>query len=332
MSRLADQYRIIASGAGWIDRRGRGRLRFEGRDASSFLQALVTNDVEALHAGGGVYAAYLTPQGRMLTDLRIHHRGDHLLAEVEPGLAAGLAERFDRLIFTEDVRVSDVSNGVAQIGMLGENTAALLAHAFALEPIDPDTLTTLPVLGHIEMAGAAIARTDDVGLPAFDVFVKSDAYDAAIQRLEEMGAVPASQELVEALRIEAGRPAFGVDMTEETIPLEAGLLDRAISTTKGCYVGQEIIIRVLHRGGGRVAKRLVKLRFDLGLDAPPAAGALLFHDTREVGRVTSAAVSASHGGVIALGYVHRDQAESGVRVALGSDAGGHPAEIVGLAG
>src|SRR5580765_6735198 len=102
MSRLADQYRIIASGAGWFDRRARGRLRFEGRDMLSFLQALVTNDVQALHPGEGVYAAYLTSQGRMLTDLKIHHCGEYLLAEVQEGLAPGLAERFDRLIFTED--------------------------------------------------------------------------------------------------------------------------------------------------------------------------------------------------------------------------------------
>jgi folate-binding protein YgfZ len=332
MSRLADQYRIIAAGAGWFDRRRRGRLRFDGRDAMRFLQALVTNDVEALHPGDGVYAAYLTAQGRMLTDLKIHRFEEHLLVEVEAGLAAGLAERFDRLVFSEDVRVSDVSAGLAQIGVVGENSAALLAHAFSLEPLDPETLTALPVLGHVETAGAVMARSDDVALPAFEVFVKGEAYEDAIQRLEEMGAVPGATELFDALRIEAGRPAFGVDMTEDTIPLEAGLLERAISTTKGCYVGQEIIIRVLHRGGGRVAKRLVKLRFDPAADTPPAAGTLLFDDAREVGRVTSAAVSPSQARVIALGYVHRDHAEPGMRVSLAPGAGGFLGEIVGLAG
>ena len=292
----------------------------------------MTNDVRALHRGEGVYAAYLTPQGRMLTDLKIHHCGEYLLAGVEEGLAAELAERFDRLIFTEDVRVSDVSADVAQIAVIGGEAAAVLAHAFTLEPLQPEQLTTLPVLGHLEAAGAMIARSDDLALPAFDVFVKGEAYDAAVQRLEEMGAVEGSAELFEALRIEAGRPVFGLDMTDDTIPLEAGLLDRAISTTKGCYVGQEIIIRVLHRGGGRVAKRLVMLRFDRDVEAPPAAGAALFHEGREVGRVTSAAVSPTQERVIALGYVHRDRAESGLRVSLAPADGGHGAEIVGLAG
>ena len=184
----------------------------------------------------------------------------------------------------------------------------------------------------LDIAGALIARTDDVSLPAFDVFVKAEAHDAAIQRLEEMGAVQGSMELLEALRIEAGRPAFGRDMTEDTIPLEAGLLDRAISTTKGCYVGQEVIIRILHRGGGRVAKRLVKLRFDPAVETPPPAGAMLFCEGREVGRVTSAAVSPQEKFVIALGYVHRDHAEPGQHVSLAADAGGRLAEIVRLAG
>jgi len=298
----------------------------------SFLQALVTNDVQVLHPGQGVYAAYLTPQGRMLADLKIHHCGEYLLAEVQDGLASELADRFDGLIFTEDVRVSDVSSSTAQIAVIGEKAAALLAHAFALEPLQPEQFTTLPVLGHIEIAGAIIARTDDADLPAFEVFVEDEAYHTTVQRLEEMGAVEGSTELLEALRIEAGRPAFGLDMTNGTIPLEAGLLERAISTTKGCYVGQEIIVRVLHRGGGRVAKRLVKLRFDPSVETPPAAGSALFHGAREIGRITSAAVSPLQERVIALGYVHREQAEPGVQVSLAPDTGGHQAEIVGLAG
>ena len=110
-------------------------------------------------------------------------------------------------------------------------------------------------------------------------------------RLDELGAVKMSGELFEALRIEAGRPSFGVDMDEETIPLEAGLLERGISPTKGCYVGQEIIIRILHRGGGRVAKRLARLTFDPSVIAPPAAGTSILDGDRDVGRITSAAIS-----------------------------------------
>jgi folate-binding protein YgfZ len=128
------------------------------------------------------------------------------------------------------------------------------------------------------------------------------------------GAVAASAEVVDAMRIEAGRPKFGIDMTTETIPLEAGLLDRAISQTKGCYVGQEVIIRVLHRGGGRVAKRLARLHSQ-SVDGPvPAARAVLSVEGKDIGHVTSAARSPRDGHAIALGYVHRDVAELGRHV------------------
>jgi folate-binding protein YgfZ len=130
-----------------------------------------------------------------------------------------------------------------------------------------------------------------------------------------------SDDLAETLRVEAGRPKWGRDLTAETIPLEAGLLDRAISTSKGCYVGQEIIIRILHRGGGRVAKRLMKLAFDPAVTVPPAAGASVLAAGHPVGHITSAVFSPAADRVIALAYVHRDSAEVGTPLTLeGSNA------------
>jgi folate-binding protein YgfZ len=123
--------------------------------------------------------------------------------------------------------------------------------------------------------------------------------------------------MFDALRIEAARPLFGVDMTTDTIPLEAGLLDRAISTTKGCYVGQEVIIRILHRGGGRVAKLLVQFLADPAVTEVPDVGTLVFDQGREVGVITSAAMGPATSRVVALGYVHRDSAEAGRSVTLG---------------
>jgi tRNA-modifying protein YgfZ len=121
-------------------------------------------------------------------------------------------------------------------------------------------------------------------------------------------------------------------MTEETIPLEAGLLERAISTAKGCYVGQEVIIRVLHRGSGRVAKRLVKLTGDAALQAVPPAGTRLISDAREVGRITSAAISPSRQQVVALGYLRRDRAEPGVHVTAHIEGHDHTLTVERLAG
>ena len=125
----------------------------------------------------------------------------------------------------------------------------------------------------------------------FTVVVPIARRQDVVDRLDAAGVQSISDALLESLRIEAGRPRFGVDMTEETIPLEAGLLDRAISTTKGCYVGQEIVIRILHRGGGRVAKRLVTLSFETPPAAPPAPGTPLLDGGKNIGQLTSVSPS-----------------------------------------
>jgi folate-binding protein YgfZ len=141
-----------------------------------------------------------------------------------------------------------------------------------------------------------------------------------------------SNDVAEAIRVQKGRPAFGTDMSTDTIPLEAGLLERAISTSKGCYVGQEIVIRVLHRGGGRVAKRLVKLALQsAGATDGVAAGSTLSADGKDVGAITSVAPAPDGEGLVALGYVHRDHAEAGRTLSLSAQPG-MVAMIVGLAG
>ena len=312
MNQAADLYHIIAAGSGWVDRRDRGRLRFDGRDAASFLHALLTNDILSLASGQRVYAAYLTAQGRMIADLTICRAPDFLLADVPRALASALATRFDQLIFAEDVRVSDVSSAMFQITVIGPEATSVLADLSA--------------------GDALVVPGIDVGVPAVDVFGEAESFEGLIRRIERAGTVPVPHELYDALRIEAGRPAFGVDMTEETIPLEAGLLERAISTTKGCYVGQEVIIRILHRGGGRVARRLVRIAFDPSVTAPPPAGSALAAEGQDVGRMTSSAISPATAHVVGLGYVHRDSAELGRKVI--AHGGGHdlPGTIVGFAG
>ena len=207
----------------------------------------------------------------MISDLRIHQRGDHLLVEVPASLTGRLLSAFDALIFSEDVVVSDVSASVSQIAVIGTGAADAVARALT---IDAGRLNGLAPLAGIGGGTTFVARADDSeAWPVFDVFVSRDEAASVESALELAGAPQISPEVLEAARIEAGRPAFGVDMTDETIPLEAGLLDRGISTTKGCYVGQEIIIRVLHRGGGRVAKRLSRLELDASATEAPVAGA-----------------------------------------------------------
>lgn len=329
MTNIDTQYRIIDSSAGWHERTDRGRIRIEGADRIAFLQALLTNDLANLGPGQGVYAAYLTPQGRMIADLRLYDRADGILADVPASVTAALVAKLDALIFAEDARVSDASIAVSAITVVGARAAALLARATG---VGGQALADLPPLGAIDAPPFLFARADIPSHAAFDVFVDVEARSSAFELLKGVGIEPIGRGVVELLRIEAGRPAFGQDMDEHTIPLEAGLLDRAISLTKGCYVGQEVIVRVLHRGGGRVARRLVTLAFDPALDAPPAPGTTLQVDGRDSGRITSAAHSPRLGRVVALGYLSREDAEAGRAASAVIDGRAWRAEVTGLAG
>lgn len=292
---MTPQYRTIVDDAGWLDVSDRGRLRFAGPDAASFLHALVTNDVENLPIGGGTYAAWLTPRGRMVSDLRLLRTAEGVLAEVPAGLAQTLRDRFNQLIFSEDVVVTDVSADVPAWIVVGGRAADAAAAAAGAQA---GAVGALPMFGHLATTGGVVVRTDETALPTFEVW-----------HVPSPGGAVVDAELIDALRIEAGRPRWGHDMSGDTIPLEAGLLERAISQTKGCYVGQEVIVRVLHRGGGKVAKRLVRITFDQEVAVPPAAGEVLLVDGAEAGHVTSAAVGPSSGRVVALGYLQRDAAE-----------------------
>ena len=265
----------------------------------------------------------------MIAMLRILVGESSLDVEVAAGQVAALATRFDQLIFAEQVRVTDASSATTAIGVIGGDAAGTIARALGIDRAQLDGLKTL---GHETFGDVRVVRVDDAALAGYDLWAPASAREDLIARLAAAGAIEIDAELDEALRIDAGRPAFGVDMTEDTIPLEAGLLDRAISTTKGCYVGQEVIIRVLHRGAGRVARRLVKLTFDAGVVTPPDSGAPLVADGRDTGRITSAAVSPTSGRVIALGYVHRDAATLGRRVVARTADGEAAAEITGFAG
>jgi folate-binding protein YgfZ len=318
---MTPQYRTITTGAAWLDISSRGHLSFVGPDAATFLHALVTNDVTGLPVGRGAYAAWLTPQGRMIADLRLLREADQVLAEVPEGMAGVLASRFDQLIFSEQVRVSDDTAELRGAIVFGGQAAAAVAVAVEI-PLE--TLEALPVLGHVTSGDIRVVRTDDIALPNFGIWMPAARWEAVTARLR---AEVVTAELFDALRIEAGRPKFGVDMTTDTIPLEAGLLDRAISTAKGCYVGQEVIVRILHRGGGRVVKQLVQLIADPVVAEVPAAGTPLIDEGREVGLVTSAARSLVSDRVVMLGYVHRDSAAPGRALTL---AGGAPAVVSGL--
>lgn len=326
-----EEYDALQRGSGLLDRSGRGRIRLTGVDRRSYLQGLLTNDILALGPGAGCYAALLTPQGRMITDMRVSELGDSLLIDLPAAAAPAVRSRLADFIFTEDVEVHDASEPLAQVGLYGPLSAdVILAAAPGGEGMQDsgvarERLDSLPIHANRtwDFAGAPlhVVRSDDYGIPGFELFVERARAGALVEACRRAAAVPVSLDTVDVTRIEAGRPEFGVDMDDTTIPLEAGIEDRAISLTKGCYVGQEIIIRVLHRGHGRVARRLVGLT-GRAEDGAIARGVRLHRNGRDIGVVTSAAISPRRGTPIALGYVHRDSTEPGTELSAAGEAGG----------
>jgi folate-binding protein YgfZ len=291
-----------------------------GRDRGSYLQGLLTNDVGALKAGEGCYSAYLTPQGRMITDMAVHELGDVLLLMLPAATREAVLAKLDQFIFSEDVQLGDVTDTFTAVSLVGPESASAVAR---LAQVDAAVVSALPLYGNRRVtfngSPAILLRAGDRGELAFDLLVERPQQAALHDALLSAGIVAMSDEAAEAVRIEAGVPRFQQDMTDETIPLEAGIEGRAISFNKGCYVGQEVIIRVLHRGHGRVAKKLVGLR--LQGEIFPVAGSAIEGGGKAPGVVTSAAWSPRFEQPIALGYVHRELAEPGTRVTVaGSDA------------
>ncbi len=305
-------YQALRQGAGVVRRGDRGLLAVTGPDRLTWLQGLLTNDVAALPIGGVCDAAYLTPQGRMITDLRVVHLAARTLLDVPESLAEGLCAKLDGLLFSEDAQVADFSRSLVMIDLHGPHTAAVHARAAA----------------DLRSIVGAVAPDAAYGVPAMSFFVSSADADALVSRLGASGAVETTLETLDVLRIEAGRPAFLIDMDNHTIPLEAGIEDRAISFTKGCYVGQEVIVRVMQRGHGRVAKKLVGLTLAKG--ELPKSGDPLRAGEREVGRLTSVVWSPTLERGIALGYIHRDFIEAGTSVEVKAASGSVTATVSSL--
>ena len=302
--------------AAFIDRSDRGRILVSGSDRATYLQGLLTNDIAALQSGQGCYAAYLTAQGRMIADLHAYELGDVMLLAMSGGVKDTVLAKLDQFIFTEDVQLGDVSATFAQVAVVGPEAARTLARLIG--GVTEAALLAMPdhANARTERQGAPLilTRTNDAGEPGYDVYLEAALVGDLTAALEAADVVALDEEIADAVRIEGGVPLFHRDMDENTIPLEAGIEARAISFSKGCYVGQEVIIRVLHRGHGRVARKLVGLLVE-GERVPPP-GARVHAAEREIGRVTSSTWSPALTRPIALGYVHRDFLEPGTKVSV----------------
>jgi folate-binding protein YgfZ len=258
----------------------------------------------------------------MIADMRVLELGDLTLLNTDPATRNIVIDRLERFIFSEDVQLRDLGGDLAQISVCGPASPGVVTAVLDdRPPIEPGLLAILPeyssLRGCFQGAAALVTAERDLGVAGFDIYLERGLAGALILAAKAAGADPVAEATAEVLRIEAGRPRWGADMDEETIPLEAGLEGRAVSFTKGCFPGQEVIVRIRDRGHGKVARKLVGLAFE-GSEVP-SPGDAVAAGGREIGRVTSAVFSPAAGGPIALSYLHRDftAAGTGVTVARG---------------
>ncbi len=316
-----DEWTAATTGAAVRDRGHRRRWTVTGKQPSAMLQGVVTGHMpgpwvqgDGVGAGRAEYSVVLTPRGRTVSDLRLwREAGAHgddasLLLDVPAAGAEALQAHLSRFLPPRLARVTDVSAETGMLTVLGPLGAGLLAReatGLRLEAAELEAMAEGD-LRAVEVGGArplTLIRCGDVSEPAWDVVADAADVSALRARLDAAGAVSVGREVWDALRHEAGRPAFGVDFTEEHIPVEAGVHTRAIDYDKGCYTGQEVIVRIRDRG--HVNRHLRRLR--LGDRPVPDPGTELWRadGAKAVGVVTSGAVSPRRG-TLALGYVRRE--------------------------
>jgi len=301
-------YAVLTTACGLLDRSERGKLALTGTDRRPFLNGQVTNEIEALEAGQGVYAAFLTHKGKMLGDVRVLETGEELLLDTERVALQALFDLVRRFSIGYDVQLHKRTLERGLLSLIGLSSDAALTAAGAAPPAAREHDHIAATIAGAEVR---VIRT----AAGADVLCEAEATSAVAEALRDAGAQPVDEAAAEVVRVEAGVPRYGVDLDDTVIPQEAGLNARAVSFTKGCYVGQETVARLHYKG--KPNRHLRGLR----LSAPAEPGTTLTLDTekgtREIGHLGSVAQSPVHG-PIALALIRRE-AQPGDTVAVGDD-------------
>lgn len=319
----------VAEKAGVFDLSFRSRVCLTGADRVRFLHGQVTNDVKKLRRGEGCYAALVTAKGRLQSDLNIYSLADELLLDFEPGLTRAVAERLEHYIVADDVQVVDVTPHYGLLSVQGPEAAAVVAKLALFTGLPLKALSFVaavdPTLGELYLT----AQTRS-GTAGFDLFVPLAGLGAVADKLvaaaRSVGGRACGWQALETARIEAGIPRFGLDMDESNLPQECGIEARAVSYTKGCYIGQEILNRIHTMGHANRELRGLRLADDL--EPLPKRGDKLFHGEREIGSLTSVVTSPRLKANISLGYVRREVSQIGAGLTLRTELGCSAVRIV----
>jgi len=305
-------HRVLTGEAGFVERPDRAHLAVRGPDALEYLQGQVTNDVQALAPGQGCYAALLNPKGRILGDMRVLAiTPEELWLDLEGSAKDAVLRELSMYKIGRRVEIADAGAERAVLSVIGPRAWDALRRAGLAEGDAPAGEHTW-----VRGAGEVPIVATDTG---FDLLVAPAALAGARDALAGAGAPPVAAEAAEVVRMERGRPRYGIDFGDENLPGEAGIVERAVSFTKGCYVGQEPVARMFHKGHPNRHLR------GLALAAAVAAGAPVEAAGKEVGRVTSTGTSPDHG-PIALAILRRE-VSPGDEVSVAS---GVPARVVDL--
>jgi folate-binding protein YgfZ len=293
------EYERLRESVGLVDRSYRGKLRLTGGEAVDYLQGQVTNDVEALAPGSGCYATLLTPKGQIVADMRILRGSDFIWIDCEPRSIPALTRNASMYSIGRDVQTVEATDDYAILSLIGPEARGVL-------DVAPPEEEHAWVEGEHGMYVAT-----DAGVDVICAAADADAVRAAL------GVDEVSEEAAECVRIESGRPRLGYEIAGGVIPQEAGLNERAVSFTKGCYVGQETVARLHYKG--KPNRHLRGLR----LSRPATAGEEISSGERVLGKVGTSAVSPAYG-PIALAVLRREVGP-GDRVSVGED--GAEAEV-----
>ena len=297
---LDAQYRQLREECGLLDRSARGKLLLGGAEGAEYLQGQLTNDIEALSPGEGCYAALLDRKGHLQADMRVLILApDEIWLDIEPAALETARRHLEMYKVGREVDLADVSAERSILSLIGPRSVEIAGTA------------ALPEHASEETAVAGLRCLAVGTAEGIDLIASTEDAGRLREVLVEAGAVEVGAEAAEVLRIEAGTPRFGAEMGPEAMPAEAGIVERAVSFTKGCYIGQEPVARLHYKG--RPNRRLQGLE----LSAPAEAGEALLLGEKEVGKIGSACVSPARG-PIALAIVRRE-AELGAELAVGED-------------
>ena len=321
---LDEEYAALGDEAGLLDLSVQGVVELRGRDRSRFLHGMVTNDIRNLSPGQGCYALMLTPQGRILTDMRVLCLDEALMLVVDADLVEKDLALLRRYIIADQVEVIDRSSDLAILSLQGPKAAEAIARLCGGTCLPEAPFEHRPIqVGSLPARCARVRRTASGG---YDLVVPEsqsvDLWKLLLQAGKPAGLRPVGLEAWNVRRLEAGIPWYGVDMDEGRIPLETGL-EEAISYSKGCYIGQEVVARATFRG--HVNRKLMGLLLSSG--EPVQGGDKIFRTGREVGWITDSAYSPGLRRAIALAYVRKEAWDPGTCVTVESAGGRTDAEV-----